>query len=180
MQSDNVVLTVEKVPDEYDTETGEVLSEFVAIKLISVNGIGISPNKYFNTFRFRLFCMMVGISVAIASRNLTKINLPIVLDDVFYASDFEKRNSIISFIENLFTIFHDYSELPFQLILFTHDELIFDSILTALSNINEEKNTFFGKLLPFEQAKKHNSYWELTYKMPNTLPEFITKGLLTL
>lgn len=180
MQSDNVVLSVEKVPDEYDDETGEVLSEFVAIKLISANGIGISPNKYFNTFRFRLFCMMVGISVAIASRNLTKINLPIVLDDVFYASDFEKRNSIISFIENLFKIFDDYSELPFQLILFTHDELIFDSILTALSNIEEDKNTFFGKLLPVEQAEKHSSYWELTYRMPNALPEFITRQLLTL
>lgn len=177
MRSDNVALSVEKVPDKYDNETGEVLSEFIAIKLISANGIGISPNKYFNTFRFRLFCMMVGISVAIASRNLTKINLPIFLDDVFYASDFEKRNSIISFIENLFKIFDDYSELPFQLILFTHDELIFDSILTALSNIDEDNNTFFGKLLPVDQAEKHSSYWELTYRMPNALPEFITKEL---
>ena len=182
MKDDSVYLEINKEPDEYDSETGEVLSEFISIKVLGKNGNGISlsPNKYFNTFRYRLFSMMIGISVAIASRNLTRINLPLVLDDVFYASDFEKRNSIIIFIEKLFKIFDSYSELPFQLIFFTHDELIFDSILTAMINNGKDENTVFAKLLPVAQAEMLDEYWELSYRLPNTIPDFVVKELLKL
>jgi len=182
MKDDSVFLEIDKEPDEIDSDTGEVLSEYISIKVKGNNGNGISlsPNKYFNTFRYRLFSMMIGISVAIASRNLTKINLPLVLDDVFYASDFEKRTSIISFLKKLFELFDTYSNLPFQLILFTHDELIFDSVLTALIDINKDDETVFAKLLPSNQAEMQNDYWELSYRMPNSVPEFVTKELLTL
>ncbi len=180
MKDDSVYLEINKEPDEYDSETGELLSEFISIKVLGKNssGISLSPNKYFNTFRYRLFSMMIGISVAIASRNLTRINLPLVLDDVFYASDFEKRNSIITFIEKLFKIFEAYSKLPFQLIFFTHDELIFDSILTAMINNGKDENTVFAKLLPVTQAEKQDEYWELSYRLPNTIPDFVVKELL--
>lgn len=182
MRDDSVYLKINKEPDEIDSETGEILSEFISIKVVgkNSNGISLSPNKYFNTFRYRLFSMMIGISVAIASRNLTKINLPLVLDDVFYASDFEKRNSIISFINNLFLIFDKYSELPFQLILFTHDELIFDSILIALTNNGQDENTTFAKLLPAKEAERQAEYWELSYRLSNTIPDFAIRELLNL
>lgn len=182
MKNDSVFLEINKEPDEYDSETGEVLSEFISIKVIgkNSNGISLSPNKYFNTFRYRLFSMMIGISVAIASRNLTKINLPLVLDDIFYASDFEKRNSIVTFIKKLFRIFDAHSTLPFQLIFFTHDELIFESVLTALIDIEKDMETIFTKLLPVSEAEKQKDYWELSYRMPNSIPDFVSKELLTL
>lgn len=169
---DDVTLKVCK-DDVVDKETGEIITQVIAARLFHRSNpkLTITPNKYFNTFRYRLFSMMVGISVAIASRKQTGINLPLVLDDVFYASDFEKRTTIIDFIKNLINVFKVYSNQELQLILFTHDELIFDSVMSAFYEMGNENDTVFSKLLPFQDAEPNNNFFELTYRMPNIIPE---------
>jgi len=171
---DEVTLKICK-EDVVDTETGEIVTQVIAARLFQRSNpkLAITPNKYFNTFRYRLFSMMVGISVALASRKQTGINLPLVLDDVFYASDFEKRTTIINFIKNLINVFNLYSNQELQLILFTHDELIFDSVMSAFNEIGKENDTIFSKLLPFQDAEPNNSFLELTYRLPNLIPELI-------
>jgi hypothetical protein len=168
---DEVSLEIGK-DDVVDLETGEVTSQIIVARLYhrSNPSIKITPNKYFNTFRYRLFSMMVGISVAIASRKNTGINMPLVLDDVFYASDFEKRTTIINFINNLFKIFKEYSNQELQLILFTHDELIFDSVISAFIEMGIEDDVVFSKLLPYKDAEPNDDFLELTYRIPNSKP----------
>lgn len=173
-----VDLIIETKADEVDQETGEVISEIITAYL-KPKGDKYPPipvNKYFNTFHYRLFCTLVGISIAVASRKNTGINLPLVLDDVFYASDFEKRTSIEEFLQKLFKLFQEFvPDKPLQLILFTHDQLVFKS---AISAVSELPNIQFAKLFPPEDAEKEADYLNLIYKIPAYLPHRIMQNQL--
>jgi hypothetical protein len=107
----NVDFEIKMKEEEVDTDTGEVLSEIITAYIVPKDNLNPSlpVNKYFNTFHFRLFSTMVGVSIAMASRINTKINLPLVLDDIFYASDFENRATIERFIKELFEVFDKYT-----------------------------------------------------------------------
>jgi hypothetical protein len=177
LKTDNkdVKIEVLKDPDIVDEETGEILSEIITakVRLPNSNEKPITVNRYFNTFYYRLFSTMVGLSVAIASRKNTKINMPLVLDDVFYASDFENRAKIESFLKNVFNIFRDHTpHLKLQLIMFTHDQLIFESALKA-SYDNKLENTVFAKMFPPDMADDAGDYKNLIYELPTYLPQRI-------
>jgi hypothetical protein len=164
-------LIVSKVADEIDEETGEILSEVITAQIKPKNQ-NVKPQpvgKILNTFHYRLFSTMVGVAIAIASRKNTKINMPLVLDDIFYASDFENRARIETFIEALFKMFHDFTpELPLQLILFTHDQMIFESTIKVLNEIEtlNEEDISFAKLFPHSEAKEVDGYKNLVYQFP--------------
>ncbi|MES2773641.1 MAG: hypothetical protein V4722_05630 [Bacteroidota bacterium] len=159
-----------------------------------------SPSKYFNTFRFRLFCTMVSVSVVIAARKNSGINLPLVLDDVFYASDYNSKTTFQQFISTILSLFKKFnSEMPLQFILFTHDELVFDSALDAIAEF-EQKNgepsdlpqenvewktpiqnrTVFARLFPAKDIESATTkspfgeYWDLSYKIPIQLEQLLT------
>ena len=155
--------------DEIDEETGEVLSEIITAK-VKPKTKNIPPQSVgvvLNTFHYRIFSTMVGIAIAIASRINTKINLPLVLDDIFYASDFENRATIETFLKALFKIFSTYTpDMPLQLIFFTHDQFIFESAMKVLSEL-EEDNVAFAKLYPHTNAIVEQNYKNLIYKFPN-------------
>lgn len=165
-------LKFEMKPESWDEETGEVISEIITayIEPLDKTQTAQEVNKYFNTFHYRLFCIMVGISIAVASRKNTGINLPLVLDDVFYASDFENRTTIEEFITKLFELFKNYTpDKELQLILFTHDQLIFESIIkaTITKRIN---NILFAKLFRHEEAELKGDYRNLVYRLPAFVP----------
>jgi hypothetical protein len=176
----DVDLIISKQPEEYDAETGEILSDIITAQLIIKNK-DIKPQpvgKYLNTFHFRLFSTMVGISIAIASRRNTQVNLPLVLDDVFYASDFENRTSVEGFLQQIFKAFKTYTpDLPLQLILLTHDQLIFESAIKVVKEI-EETNIAFAKLFPYTEAQEAGDYLNLIYKFPDYFPSTIMNSLL--
>lgn len=175
-----VDLIIETKPDETDIETGEVISEIIVayLKERNSNNPPITVNKYFNTFHFRLFCTMVGISIAVASRKNTGINLPLVLDDVFYASDFEHRATIERFIKRLFNLFKKHTPtIPLQLILFTHDQMIFESAISATQE-NESSNTLFVKLFPHQSSNELEGYRNLINHIPAYLPHRIMQNQL--
>lgn len=182
LQSDNrnVELEIKMKEDEVDSETGEVLSEIITAYIVTKDKSqpSLPVNKYFNTFHYRLFSTMVGISIAMASRINTKINLPLVLDDIFYASDFENRATVERFIKELFDIFNKYTpNLELQLILFTHDQLIFESIIKATSR-NNIQNILFTKLFKHEEAVLEDDFKNLVYRLPSYPPYSYTKTLI--
>lgn len=183
LQSDNrnVELEIKMKEDEVDSETGEVLSEIITAYIVPKDKSQppLPVNKYFNTFHYRLFSTMVGVSIAMASRINTKINLPLVLDDIFYASDFENRATVERFIKELFDIFKKYTpNLELQLILFTHDQLIFESAVKATAEMKVE-NIAFARLFDYSKAKDKGDVLELSYRMPTYLPYKIMQNTLT-
>ncbi|MCC5930785.1 MAG: hypothetical protein JJU28_16190 [Cyclobacteriaceae bacterium] len=183
LQNDNrnVELEIKMKEDEVDDETGEVLSEIITAYIVPKDKSHppLPVNKYFNTFHYRLFSTMVGVSIAMASRINTKINLPLVLDDIFYASDFENRATVERFIKELFEIFKKYTpNLDLQLILFTHDQLIFESAVKATSEMKVE-NIAFSRLFHYSKAKDKGDVLELAYRMPTYLPYKIMQNTLT-
>lgn len=183
LQSDNrnVELEIKMKEDEVDSETGEVLSEIITAYIVPKDKSHppLPVNKYFNTFHYRLFSTMVGVSIAMASRINTKINLPLVLDDIFYASDFENRATVERFIKELFDIFNNYTpNLELQLILFTHDQLIFESAVKATAEMKVE-NIAFARLFHHSKAKDKGDVLELAYRMPTYLPYKIMQNTLT-
>lgn len=176
----DVSIEIKKVADKFDEETGEVLSEIITAYAVP-NDKSQSPlpvKKYLNTFHYRLFSTMVGIGVAIASRINTGINLPLVLDDIFYASDFENRATIEKFVKELFEIFNNYTpDKKLQLIFFTHDELLFESIIKTCIE-NNIQNVQFNKLYKFSEAQNVNDYSNLIFKLPHNIPISLTSYAL--
>jgi hypothetical protein len=175
-----IQIEISKKPDLIDEETGEVLSEIITAYVVpkGEHSTPLPVKKYLNTFHYRLFTSMVGISIAIASRINTGINLPLVLDDIFYASDFKNRNTIQKFIKSLFEVFETYTPaLPLQLIMFTHDELIFEGALNAMDK-NSNKNISFAKLFPHSDANEEEEYFNLIYKIPSYFPQKLFEKIM--
>jgi hypothetical protein len=170
-------LIFEMKPENWDEETGEVISEIITAYIEPLDkSYGAQPvNKYFNSFHYRLFCTMIGIGIAIASRKNTGVNLPLVLDDIFYASDFENRVTIEGFISKLFSLFKKFTpEKELQLILFTHDQLIFESIMsTSVANDNK---IIFAKMFGYEEAIIETDYRNLIYRLSVFTPYFETQN----
>jgi len=99
------------------------------------NDMSISPDHYFNTFRYKLFNLMISLSIALASRKMYKVNLPLVIDDLFYGSDFVSKNTFSEFIQKLILLFKKHTpEMPLQIILFTHDDFIYKSSIDGIEN----------------------------------------------
>jgi len=165
----------------HDVETGELMSNYLAAEVELEDNTIMDVSRYLNTFHYRLFCTMVGVATAIASRIKTGINMPLVMDDVFYASDFENRHAVENFIEKLFQIFRKYSpELPLQLIMLTHDRLVFESIMNASHEDNlEEEKIAFARLFPPSEGEQNKDFINLVYCLPHRLPMQIMNTVYT-
>lgn len=91
----------------------------------------IEPRKFLNTFRFKMFCFLFKFSLLCCVKKHHRVNFPFIVDDVFDASDFDNRNMIGNLFEDLYTIHNEitnFEKEPFQLIFFTQDNLIANSI----------------------------------------------------
>ncbi|WP_106831538.1 AAA family ATPase [Parabacteroides pacaensis] len=136
----------------------------------------ISVKKYFNTFRYHLFNTILNIALSFAIMKKLEVRLPVVLDDMFYASDFTNRNRISKFVKTILTsyesIFNDDKDIkdkPLQLIIFTHDEMIFKGIWEMIGNLNNKNQKestedlkckydfLFYTLLPHQEAEENRA-----------------------
>lgn len=119
------------------TDKGVVCSNY-GIEL-AVNGIPV--NKYFNTFRFRLFCLCMLAAVNFKTMQKNKMLFPFVFDDIFYANDYKNKAQLFKFFEVLAEaaekMLGDKDKL--QVIFFTHDE--------------QFVSTLFRKQMPFKKVK---------------------------
>lgn len=141
-----------------DSETGEIKS--------------VTPDMYFNTFRYKLFCLMVSLSLALATRKEYKINLPLIIDDIFFASDFISKNSFAEFLQKVIQLFYKQTpDMPLQIILFTHDDLIFRSAIDAVDNFrleNQEEDLCDENKRPLSEKTMIGRFFDPKDKDPNT------------
>lgn len=107
-----------------------------------------TPKKYYNSFRYKLYCISIKVVLAFMSMKLNKINAPLIFDDVFTASDFDNTINICKFFEVLFREFKVFGlgeKNELQIILFTHDEVVMNSlsdIIDMISDKNEDMENF--------------------------------------
>lgn len=116
-------------------------------KVMQITSNGESVVKYFNTFRFRMFFLIMQTACCLKLMKKYKVLFPIFMDDIFYANDYHNKAQLKGFFEVVLKYvadnFSDNSR-P-QLIFFSHDEQIILSLYQ--SKKTEGGNIKFGKVL---------------------------------
>lgn len=85
-----------------------------------------SPATYLNSFRFKLYAVALKLSLAFFYMKTNRRILPIAMDDVFNANDFDNSIHLQYFVHKIYELYHDKvsQTIPLQLIMLTHDEII--------------------------------------------------------
>lgn len=139
-----------------------------------------TPRKYLNTFRFRLYAVLLKMALAFFYMKENNCLAPIVIDDVFNASDFENSVSLGNFVFRVYEAYQDavgFKE-PLQLIVLTHDEMIATAFhngvkMKSADMLKREENGFsrheanciYGRLFPYKDVKeigKDKHWWQMT------------------
>lgn len=168
-------IELKEIPIIIDGE--EYASKIIVAEIVDKYNelITTSPDHYFNTFRYKLFSLMISLSIALASRKMYKVNLPLVIDDLFYGSDYVSKNTFSEFIQKIIRLYEKHTpDMPLQIILFTHDNFIYKSAIEGIKNLsigNKNLNldkTIISRMFPAndkEMAEAENGfkYWNLIY-----------------
>lgn len=122
-----------------------------------------NPREYLNSFRFVLYCVVLKFSLALCQMKKKRVSLPIVIDDIFDASDFENSIKLEEFVYLVFKNYRKYVmddgvDVPLQVILLTHDEMMKTAFERGLSMLEMEdshhiENYICGRLIPYRYAK---------------------------
>lgn len=125
------------------------------------------PQQYYNTFRYKVYIVLLKFCLALEYMKRNKIVLPIVIDDVFLSSDFEHITQLHSIIETIFTEYHKRiykgddeqigSNIPIQLIVLTLDEKMIHAV-------NKGFDRFSRTVLKGKVAYPHISGRLFSYK----------------
>lgn len=201
LSEDSIILKISKRERKTEID-GEEVTNYVIVANIEcldkVNGgiITVTPDVYFNTFRYKLFCLMVNLSLALATRKKYNVNLPLVIDDIFFASDFISKNSFAQFFQKVISLFYKYTpNLPLQFILLTHDDLIFRSTIDAIdafkiesdidllcteNKIKLQERTIIGRFFSPNDREQNprlfqngEKFWNLLYKIPKSVAHLV-------
>lgn len=126
-----------------------------------------NPKEYYNTFRFKLYVVALKISLAFLYMRSQKIVVPIVIDDVFNANDFENSVKLERFVYSIYRTYDEQvgTDIPMQLILLTHDEMVLTSFRKGAKLLQEQEWTtgspykndrdfICARLFPYSQAKE--------------------------
>lgn len=105
-----------------------VVAENFGMK-VTVNDIPV--NKYFNTFRFRLFCLSLMTAFNLKMMKEMNFRFPFIFDDIFYANDYRNKHELFTFFQvladNAGAILGNKDAV--QVIFFTHDEQFVNTLL---------------------------------------------------
>lgn len=125
----------EIIDDDFIQRCKECLTQFLCLEeknefkfsvdnlFIDISIKGVPIHKYFNTFRYRLFCMMIQALINVKMMKVFKFRFPMVFDDIFYANDYKNKDELFRF----FDVIMEYAKKELygdklQIIFFTHDE----------------------------------------------------------
>lgn len=100
-----------------------------------------TPAKYYNSFRYKLYCISIKVVMAYMTMKVNLMKAPLIFDDVFTASDFDNTINITKFFEILFRVFENFglgTRNELQIILFTHDEVVMNSLSDIIDVLDEE------------------------------------------
>lgn len=127
---------------------------------VTVNDIPV--NKYFNTFRFRLFCLSLMAAFNLKMMKKMKFRFPFVFDDIFYANDYRNKNELFVFFQvlanNANALLGDKDAV--QVIFFTHDEQIVNTLLQK-----DIPFTYYSvsRLMELDKLEKHSLKFKEDY-----------------
>lgn len=102
-----------------------------------------TPFQYFNSFRFKLFCITMKICLSLYWMKRNKTIVPFVIDDVFNANDFNNGLKLEHFVYNIYKWYDvklqraDRCKIPLQLIMFTHDDLMLSAFKKGFMYMSE-------------------------------------------
>lgn len=124
----------------------------------NIEGCYIDPILYLNSFRFKLYTLCIKIGMAFSVMQLLKISFPIVLDDVFYSSDFSNRENVCFFIKEIFELYNGNIKpktgLPLQIIFFTHDEVVLEAAVNGMEGLDESFK--YGRVFNYQEMEEKN------------------------
>lgn len=168
---------IQKVALSLDKDNGNIAVDIVARDPFTGNSLGnINPRKYLNTFRFKIYCVALKISLAFTCAKLYGTNAPIVIDDVFDSSDFSNRAIIKRFIKHIFDahkkIFGEDKKL--QMIFFTQDDVIADSVYKGILETEGFQNVEYSRIFDFLEANESDEIPD-SYKIAEDKTENILK-----
>lgn len=110
-----------------------------------------SPHLFYNSFRYKLFAISIKISLAFMMMKKYDMIAPIIIDDVFTASDFDNTVNIDLFFSLIYKSFENVVEKSvddLQIIMFTHDEVVLNGLKEAfLTNDAPNVSYIMGRLL---------------------------------
>lgn len=136
---------------------GNSLKIEIKAKSFSGKEFVATPQEYYNSFRFKLYAVSFKIALAFMEMSMKNIRVPIVIDDVFSASDFENNLRLEYFVASIYKAY-DQLEFtqPLQLILLTHDEMVqtaFQKGIQAQRTDEKEKSLSKPLKRPFIAAR---------------------------
>lgn len=152
--------------------------------------VEVSPRAYFNTFRFKLYALSFRLTLALTYMQENNIRIPIVIDDVFSASDFENGLKIEQFVYNIYKVYKTRLQFaePLQLILLTHDEMILNSFRRGIklklasdalikNNKSPMPEDYFvcGRLYPYWKYQELKAYSKPSLGFYNLFFHYATK-----
>lgn len=109
-----------------------------------------TPEQFYNSFRYKLYCLSVKVALAFMNMDLNNFNAPLIFDDVFTASDFDNSVNIDKFLTHVFTAFEGLKlgkQKDLQIILFTHDEVVLNSIASILEDMGGNEISYICGIL---------------------------------
>ena len=130
-----------------------------------VNTYHATPQEYYNSFRYKLYAVSFKIALAFTEMKLKDIRVPIVIDDVFNASDFENNLRLEYFVYNIYKAYDSMMfDEPLQLIVLTHDEMVLNAFRNGANMMIDDKTGRglmkdarqyqCGRLFSYRYAKK--------------------------
>lgn len=142
--------------------------ENVVLKIVvkdPINGfddLQPTPQEYYNSFRYKLYAVSFKIALALMEMKQKGIRVPLVIDDVFNASDFDNNIRLEYFVHNIYKAYEMMDkEIPLQLILLTHDEMVQTAFrkganLTEVDceEIRQPREYINGRLFNYRFAKQ--------------------------
>jgi hypothetical protein len=121
-----------QVEEEYIFNIDDPTGRDFSIKL-ACQSQAIPPKEYLNAFRFKIFCVSIKVAITIQWMKENNTVVPIVLDDIFNANDFENNGRLELFAEKFCKTYHEQlPKFPMQLIVLTHDNLVQESFRRGL------------------------------------------------
>ena len=147
---------------EEDNKEDVVLKIVVKDPINGFDDLQPTPQEYYNSFRYKLYAVSFKIALALMEMKQKGIRVPLVIDDVFNASDFENNIRLEYFVHNIYKAYEMMDkEIPLQLILLTHDEMVQTAFRKGANLIEEDGNVVrlpreyvSGRLFNYRYAKQ--------------------------
>jgi len=133
-------------------EIGEKIVPTIHFKDVNGENTVFDPKEYFNSFRYKFFCVLLKITVAFTVKKYFNINFPLIFDDIFYSSDFANRDKVNEFIYSIYNIHNKIftgNENPLQIIFFTHDDLILEAAIKGTADFGD---VVCGRLFSYNEC----------------------------